>query len=359
MPAMTNPIHRIQSLDQIRGLSLMGILVVNYMAFSLPLDAYMFPSVSPLIFTGSDHASWWVIKTFFQEKFISLFSMLFGISMGLVAKGSDGHSVLKRRLISLLFIGVAHGALIWGGDVLFLYAVCGLIMMMWLNLSARQLITGGIVLFLIGAVIISGLGILAQFAQADLGISQDSIRAVISDYRGPFAQSLRANFDDWIYAAMAMPVYIPTTLGLMRLGLGLFRIGFFDPESHKSLRLGLLALMPLGLIISGYQAFQIIKTGYDPLRIIGDLGLFGHVLAPIIALGYASIIIMMGKAWLNQILGSYGRMAFSHYLMQSILMTMIFYGGDFRASLNRFGHLLTRLGWVNRPLAMSGRWPLG
>jgi uncharacterized protein len=347
---MTDQSNRIQSLDQIRGLALMGILVVNYMAFTLPLDAYMFPSFSPLVMTQADDLSWWGIKTFFQEKFISLFAMLFGVSLGLISLGQGDKGVLSRRLISLLFIGLAHGALIWGGDVLFLYAVSGLIMLMWLKLSPRQLIIGGIVYYLLGALIISGLGVMAQAVKADIGITKESVAAIISDYRGPFAQSLKANFNDWSYAIMASPVFLPSSLGLMRIGLGLYRLGFFEPEKLKNTRLVLMVIMPIGLSISGIQAFQIIQSGYDPLKIMGDLGVFGHLLAPVIALGYASIIIVLGRSWFMGLFGSYGRMAFSHYLMQSIIMTMIFYGGRFPAVFEPY--------WPFEPTPWMGQAPM-
>ena len=114
---------RIRSLDYLRGLSILGILLVNAITFAQPFDVYVLPRLSPVPLSHDDLIVWWLTETFFKEKFITCFTLLFGISLYLV--GRDRNPVLPayqtplfRRLSWLVVFGLIHGALIWHGDIL-------------------------------------------------------------------------------------------------------------------------------------------------------------------------------------------------------------------------------------------------
>ena len=67
------------------------------------------------------------------------------------------------RMIWLLVFGLIHFYFIWFGDILSLYALCGLLLFFFRNLSARALVRWGI-----GFVVLQFLQGLAEAARAFL-----------------------------------------------------------------------------------------------------------------------------------------------------------------------------------------------
>jgi uncharacterized protein len=134
-PAPVEAGQRIEALDLLRGVAVLGILLVNAPSFAMPPEIGDTPTLSPLPFGPADAALWWIKHVLFEQKFVTLFSMLFGVSVFLVG-GPGGpdrgararRAVLWRRILWLAVIGALHGALVWFGDILLLYAMAGLVM---------------------------------------------------------------------------------------------------------------------------------------------------------------------------------------------------------------------------------------
>lgn len=107
---------RIEALDLIRGVAILGILVVNADGFAAPMVASLNPLTWPFPNEGLSALSFWLMDTLFHEKFVSVFSMLFGVSLFLVggerADRARGR-VLARRLALLFGFGLLHGFGIW------------------------------------------------------------------------------------------------------------------------------------------------------------------------------------------------------------------------------------------------------
>ncbi|MBW8880644.1 MAG: hypothetical protein JF615_04225, partial [Asticcacaulis sp.] len=144
--------ERFATLDHIRGLSILGILIVNALGFAQPFDVYVFPTHSPVPLTAADNMAWWAVETFAREKFITLFSMLFGVSLFLVGETHPPReplwrTPLFRRLGWLVVFGLVHGAVIWLGDVLLLYAVTGFIFWRLRHHNAAWLLVTGFALY--------------------------------------------------------------------------------------------------------------------------------------------------------------------------------------------------------------------
>ena len=122
--------ERIATLDILRGFALFGILVMNIQAFAMIAAAYINPSAVPP--TGVvEYAIWLVSHVFFDRKFITLFTMLFGAGIVLMtqraeAAGNGALSLHYRRMGWLLVIGLIHAYLIWYGDILTAYALIGM-----------------------------------------------------------------------------------------------------------------------------------------------------------------------------------------------------------------------------------------
>lgn len=297
---------RVAALDHLRGLSILGILMVNAIGFAQPPEVYGQPGLIPM--TAADHIVRTVIEVFFHDKFITAFTLLFGISTFLVGAAPK---ILNRRLLWLAVFGLVHGALIWCGDILLLYAVCGLIFARWRFMAPRRLLSFGLIVFVVGTVT-------AEWPQAAIGIDPGEVARM----RSGFLSSLSGNFAEWsAHFLPAVIAYLPVTLGGMMLGLGLFQSGFLRGEAPiRTYLLSLLgAVFSLGLTAWSTQA----ATSWTPMT--------DALLALPVMLGYAAGLILLARFDWGRLLlyplACAGRMAFTNYLCQSLIMTMIFYGG--------------------------------
>lgn len=336
--------HRIVALDHIRGLAVFGILAVNAIAFAQPMDVYSDPTLSPVPLSTADLTLWMVIETFFREKFVTTFTLLFGISVFLVGRGQDSQvspwlTPLFRRLAWLVAFGVIHGALVWHGDILLSYAVTGFVFWPWRNSEPRILIGMGVFLFLVGAAVI----VLPNLTAADGRVPKVVDLETIVAMRGTFWDSLAGNFTEWAKTIIPELIdFLPTTLGLMMIGAGLFRLGFYQGDRSPKLYGLLVAMAAIGLVAIAFQAWQSVSTGFPYPQAFGLYQIANTLLCLPVALGYASVLILAGRSGVGRVLlyplACAGRMAFTNYLTQSLIMTAIFYGGRGSAS-PRFGEV--------------------
>ena len=329
---MTADAERIKSLDYIRGLSILGILLVNAIAFAQPFAVYANPTLSTLPLSHTDLVTWWVIETFFKMKFISSFNMLFGVSMFLVGR-DQGPGVtgtpLFRRLLWMVVFGLIHGALIWHGDILLAYAVTGFVFWRWRAVSAQKLLLWGGFLFLTGAVI--QLWPLIDFQPGTVDTAP-AAGPIIAAMRGSFWDSLAQNVADWASTIfLELIMYLPTTLGLMMLGLGLFKLGILSGVAKTRTYLLFVLAGMISLAIIGWQSWMIVQSNFAFPQSFGIGAIANTVLCLPVAIGYAAALILLGRtkpgAILLYPLACAGRMAFTNYLCQSLIMTAIFYGG--------------------------------
>ncbi|KQS57610.1 hypothetical protein ASG17_02540 [Brevundimonas sp. Leaf363] len=348
------PKARIAVLDLIRGLAILGILAVNADGFAGPMSAYGSIALWPFSNEGGAAIAKWVVDAFFHEKCITLFSMLFGVSLFLV--GGDRTDKARGRLVWrrvgwLFVIAMIHGFLIWWGDVLSLYAVTAMVAALWLRgLKARTLMRVGLPLFLLFAAL--------QMAPAAINLAppeqkakaieqfvpgperqaemKAKVAADIAEGRGSFQGAQALNARQYVNLMMFETIAVIPTLGLMLIGLSLFKSGFLAGRS-SAWRYGvMIAVGAASLAVVGWLEWQ---ASVDERLILGADGVVA-LLTPLISLAYASILILLwrgGATWLTP-LARAGQMAFTNYLTQSIIMTSIFYGG--RGAL---------LGQVDRP----------
>lgn len=279
------PAERIFNLDMLRGIAVLGILAVNCLALAWPGEIISMREAMPFVVDGANETALWVERVFFEGKWRTLFSMLFGVSIFLVGgERSDAErgALLQRRLLWLLAFGAAHGLLIWSGDILLHYAYCGFIMMMFRSWSAGRLIKvgGGIVLA------VSLLGGLALWAWGAMPTEMGAeMRASMGDALSPAAtlakiEQVRSggymmyNLVNWIQYQMSSAILIPVTVPLMMLGLGLYKSGFLSgraPMWTYALAIGLGAANLIGLgVLMGQNLAAPVEA--DPTR--GLAGLF-------------------------------------------------------------------------------------
>ena len=360
--------ERIAAMDVLRGFALLGILAMNIVAFGWPFAGYENPRFSG----GADPANaaaWWVNSVLFSGKMMSLFSMLFGAVLVLMtdraaARGASLLGTYYRRIFWLLMIGLVHAYLIWMGDILVMYALCGVAIYWFRRRSPRTLIILGILLLLIG----SGLGFafthygrfaarVADKVDADNAAGRQSadwklaMHAAWNTQLRPFLRPGKPDYEKemQLYRSGYMTIVAgraPELLmfqifgflffalwgvgGRMLLGMALMKSRVFSAErSWRFYRWMALLAYGFGLPLTVFGAFSLQTHGYDMLRVpVAGLA-FGLGMVPV-SLGHAAVIMMVCKAglwtWCTARLAAVGRMALTNYLLQSILCTMLFYG---------------------------------
>lgn len=344
---------RHMSLDVLRGLGVMGILAVNAVAFALPMEVYMAPNLSPFPLTGAEGEAWWVVQTFFHFKFVTLFSILFGVSILLVGgERSDlaRGALLRRRLGWLLVFGLAHGLLIWFGDILLLYAVAGFGVMLVRSWKPMTLFIVAMIVILIG----SALAVLPMIAleyapaatraevlgQTPLCKASDVI-AAIAVFKSGLSGAMSENFKDWLFLQPVSLFFVIWRTGaLMMLGMALYKWGFLTGRAPAWVYGALVAFAAVGLWVTGMESREKMAIDFAQPRSNGILQLGFEFLTLPITLGYASLAILLLKLDLARKLlnplARLGQMAFTNYITQSLIMTTIFWGGR---GLGLFGDL--------------------
>ncbi len=331
---------RIYNLDMLRGWAILGILAVNAISFAWPFQLTMSEAPPPGVLSQADLIGLWVTDVFFSDKMRTLFTMLFGVSVFLVGgerSDSDRGRLLRRRLLWLGLIGAIHGAVFWYGDILLHYAYCGLLLMLMRSWSARRLLwIGGSITLLWGLVATGGYWAMAnlppEFAskmQAGMPASDPAaIQAAIDLYRTGWPAGLLANLQTWAtFQLMATPFLILVTVPLMMVGLGLFKSGYLSGRSPIWVYLLVILAGGANLAAFAWWGWQeaMAGEGADPT---GGLAAAAGGMAPLITLFYASVLILItrfGLKALTAIFVPVGRMAFTNYLTQTLIMVTLYY----------------------------------
>lgn len=330
---------RIFNLDMLRGWAILGILAVNAIAFAWPSEVMMAGHAPPIPETRADLIGQWVVDTFFADKFRTLFTLLFGVSVFLVGGETRDRRrgpLLTRRLLWLGLIGLIHGALLWYGDILMHYAYCGLIFMLMRSWSAKRLIwIGGPITVLWAVIAVLGYWGMANMPpemasqmQGGMTATPESIRAAVAAYGDGAFGWLAQNLSDFaIFQLAFMPVFIVITVPLMMLGLGLFKAGYFTGEAPMWAYLAVLVLGGLNLLGLAVLGWQDALAGAEADPTGGVASALGGA-APLITLFYVTILVLITKHGLKPLTGvlaPVGRMAFTNYLTQTLIMMSLYY----------------------------------
>ncbi|WP_374942329.1 DUF418 domain-containing protein [Sphingomonas sp.] len=346
---MTDPTGRIDTLDFLRGIAVMGILAANLPAFALPEAAYF----SPLAAGGTDPASvaaWFATYVLVEGKMRGLFSLLFGASMLLVveraeAAGGNGAAVHFRRMAWLFAIGWVHLYALWRGDILTHYALCGAVAYPFRRMPVRGLVTVAAALIiwetaqgaaLYGGVIqaqahpgaVSRAFLAAMTAGFGAPPAQELAREVAA-LRGGYAEVLAWRWNTATSPLTLLPVLGPETLATMLLGMAGLKSGFLTGAWLRA-SYARWAAVGLGVSLPVYAAAALhtIAGGFALEDVVfGAVTLPAAIRTPAI-IGYAAlgILLMRPGGWLTRRIAAAGRAAFTNYLGTSLVMTTIFYG---------------------------------
>ena len=328
---------RIRTLDHVRGLSILAILLVNSIAFAQPFAVYSQPELSPLPLSHDDLTVWWITEAFLKEKFINCLTLLFGVSVYLVGRDHNPadpvyRTPLFRRLSWLVVFGLIHGALIWHGDILLAYALTGFVFWRWQEASAGKLLVWGIGLFVAGTALLLGPNIVTSLSGEHVTAVNGDLVSLAERMRGPFLISRAQHAAVWGESVVSEVLgFMPTTLGLMMIGLGLFKSGLLRGEAKARTYLWLMAAGAISLVLIGWQARMTMVAGFPYPEVFGLYALANDLLCLPVALGYVGVLVLIGRTRIGGValypLACAGRMAFTNYLVQSLIMTGLFYGG--------------------------------
>ena len=359
---------RLLSLDTLRGVAVLGILVMNIYVFAMPFPAY----ANPFIMGGTEiHnlGTWVFTHIVADQKFYSVFSMLFGAGLILMMqraeqRGSRFGPIYYRRTFWLMLLGLFHAYFIWFGDILFFYALMGMIVFLFRNARPRPLIITSCLLMLVPLFINYGSSFFIEelqresvelrersaagekldeeqealleqwvamkpFVAPSAELLQDDVEAYRGSYADAFEQravTVRSMQTQWL------PTFVVWRIGgLMLLGMALMKLGIISGERDVSFykRLAWTGY-GIGLPLAAFSAADQFAHDFDAIYFFRYGNIANYVSAVFVALGHLAAVNLAVKTGMLKRLfdrfAAVGRMALSNYLAHSIVMTLIFYG---------------------------------
>jgi uncharacterized protein len=350
---------RIATIDGLRGLAVMGILLMNVTGFALPSGAYFNPhALGPA--NSTDLAIWAANFILVDGKMRALFSILFGASMLIVARSAEaaGRDVFRThaaRMAALALFGALHLYLVWQGDILLHYAIVGMIALPFTQIEPRQQIRIALLLLgvqmLIGTIFIAGFvetraAAFAPHASAaaitawrdvaaaiGIGRPQDILPQIIL-HRGPWTGVVA----DALAGGITAPLFQlefdgAETLAFMLIGMAALGSGFLSGEwTRRRYARAALIGYAIGLPLSAALCWLCFVSRFDTIITFAASTVGGTPLRPVLALANAALAmlwLMGGDGSLRRRVIATGRVAFSNYLGTSLLMTALFYGWGF------------------------------
>jgi uncharacterized protein len=401
---------RIRTIDVLRGVALLGILLMNIPAFAMP--EYFAESFQRNLHSGN---LWLmlVIEVFFEGKMRALFGMLFGAGVLLfignkgpkkTKTGPSVHRLFYRRMFCLILFGLVHAhVLLFDGDILYLYGVCGMIVYLFRNVKPRYLLLAVPIVGLLdfgGNVIeyrlsrIKRLAYVAAVAARDHGQALDDAqqRAIaawqeLEQSDIPDREAVREetrkmksgyatvasviHTHAWHDETRELPSELPDSVALMLLGMALFKLGFFSGKwSRERYRRIMLIGYGIGVPLVTFAFFFHLHTA--PTHEI-ELQRMETVAIPweeliypfqriLLVLAHASALILAYESGLVPRLmrrfAAVGQMALSNYLSQTVICTLLFYGyaGNLYGELEYYQLYLVVLAVWTFQLLISPWW---
>lgn len=370
-PAIASPIpreERLASLDAVRGLAVLGILAMNIRNFGLPIGQFdnpRWPRHQPddaaTSLAPADLLTWLTTNALFEDKMITIFGLLFGAGVVLFAdrlaraaiSPARAAALHYRRVFWLLLIGLAHAYLLWYGDILNTYALCGLLLWPLRRLRPGPLIGLGVICLLIPVWVRLGPPLWEMVwhdpaqprppTSPSLGrrILREALQSEEAAYRGTWTDLFlwRANLNTFWHFTAGATFTLWRSLGQMLIGMGLMRLALFANTWRTGAMLALLlAGWGLGLTLTligmapgiaealgrapdaSAEAGRLLSRLTWSMRFIGALG---------VALGHIAALLLLSRWLRGRRLGpliAVGRMALSNYLMHTLICVLIFDG---------------------------------
>jgi len=365
---------RINSLDVLRGVGVLGMLAVHIQLFAFPSLARWNPTAYGDL-RGLNWCAWVVTAILADGKFITIFAMLLGVSIVMMSDGADDRGVTPwrahlRRMAVLLTLGLLHAYFVWYGDMLVPLALSGAIVFFARRLSPPRLLILGVLAFATASVLSFALTwSTAQSDRAALAVwraqwtpKPETIALEISQYRGGWTEqmghrvpaALETETTDFVTRLLWQMT------GLMLMGMALFKVGVLSATRSQAfyLRMGILGF-GIGALLNALGLWRSASTQWDLLDFVlisQQLHYWGNLF---VALGWTGVVMLLcRRGWSLRLLATVGRMALTNYLLQSVICTAIFYGHGFGlfGRVDRAGQLAIVVGIWTFQLIASSMW---
>ncbi len=335
---------RIDAIDILRGVAVLGILVMNIQSFAMPGAAYFNPTAYGDL-GGVNLCVWVAGRMLADQKFMTIFSMLFGASIVLMAERAeargDAHRVHYRRMGWLLVIGLLHAHLLWSGDILFLYAVCGMLVYPLRRQPPGRLLALGVAMLATASAWSVWTGLTLPYWPEEARSSlirevwqpaPEVIAGELVAYRGPWLdqQPFRSASALEFETHFLMTWGLWRAGGLMLIGMALFRSGVFSAERSTRFYAVLIGMaLALGLPLVAWGIAADFARGW-PLWSFFLGAQLNYWPSIAVGLGYTGVVMLACRTAalrsLTRPFAAVGRTALTNYLLQTILCTTLFYG---------------------------------
>ena len=346
-----NPVektNRIQSIDLLRGIAILGILIMNIQSFAMPSAAYN----NPLAFgdlTGLNKMTWILSHLFADQKFMSIFSILFGAGIILITEkkelltGSSLKLHYTRNLI-LLLIGLHHAHLIWYGDILVAYALCSFLVYPFRKLSPKKLLITGLLILSVPSFLNGFFQFSLPYMPAselqdlrlDWAPTNELIEQEITAFTGSISSQIKINSQQALFLEtfVFLIQFLWRAGGLMLVGMALFRWGVLSAERSRSfyLKSAFYSLI-IGFPIIIYGIYMNFTMNWDFQYSMFTGSQFNYWGSLFVAYGYISLIMVFAQSdnyyTMKKRLASIGQMALTNYILHSFIGVLIFFGIGF------------------------------
>lgn len=361
MTAATPKLERFSSIDTLRGFAVLGILMMNVQAFAMWSMAYQYPPAH-MDLTGINRDVWFYAHVFFGMKFITIFSGLFGAGIVLML-GEDKSLGTARhypRMLWLLLIGVIHAWIFWYADILVPYALAGMLVVMARHKSVLWLTIWGSVLIAVAGLLTIGLFSSFNLIPGDVTpqkfgfmLPPDELQEIVDTYQAGFIERLPTNLITAIAGQIGgILLFGGRIVGVMFLGMALFKAGFLTLRwSLPAYAIAAIIALGIGIPMAWESAAHDIRNEFAMTGLWYSIGL-NYVASLFMAFGYASVVMLLSKANIFRLIlypfTAAGRMAFTNYLSQTLIMTYLFVGPP---GLGWFG-TVERIGQVQIVIAV-------
>ena len=336
---------RIVVLDAVRGLALVGILVVNAPLFFWPPQTLALGGVPSNAFV--DDLANAFVRFAFEGKFFTIFSLLFGIGVALQLGRGHRPGTIVRRLALLALFGAAHVTLFWWGDILIYYAVLGLALVATRSWSARRLVRAAVVLLAVPVVLQVGFAALgslaatspeaaaefaAALAESDAAMAVQAQEAIAIYAGNDLAAATALRWGDWIFATMGTLFggMLFVVAAMFFFGAAAMRSGWLEAAAADRWRRLFARMLPIALVANTAYAGGVLSGaqygfGTWPAALVSIAFVIGAPSGALTIATGAALALRAGGPVATS-LAAVGRLALSTYLTQSLVMTTLAYG---------------------------------
>jgi uncharacterized protein len=339
---------RIPELDALRGVAVIGIVLMNVFAFAMPGAAYY----NPRAYGGDgplELAAWAISFVLVEDKFRNLFAMMFGAGVAILLERGSAYPLRGHyaRMAVLLAIGWLHALLLSSSDVLRLYAICGLALplvrtwparRLWFASAALMVVYLGVAGWIAGLWLSAGPSAWGP-AEMAFGADPEAIARGLELGREMLAERIARRIDP-LTGVSALVVVLPTTLAAMLAGIALWRSRLLASEwpRERLLRLaGTCALVSVPPLAA--MAVWAIEAGLPGVVIGVNALVFSAPFDLILAIGWAALAMALFARHAPGALAAVGRMALTNYLATSVVLGLFCasWGLGLFGSVDRFG----------------------